>query len=218
MIMHAGTVERRSLLIGPILLVALFAALAGCGAEAERPTAEPIHDLGEPWQPHPFAIAREVLDAALQACRTIAPEGIAPNAVIVLADARGADRIDLLLAAPGGRTTRRCTAVRSPAGTFEITAAATDDQWGPAAPGEVLVGSVTMAASIGPEGIAAETGYLNGVVGPGVARVDVILARVGTIEAATANGWFSAWWPSGEPNVRVQPFGLDAQPLGPPHG
>jgi hypothetical protein len=216
--MHAGTVERRSSLFGPTLVVAMFTALAGCGAEAERPTAEPSHDLGEPWQSHPFAIAREIVDEALQACRTIAPEGIAPNALIVLVDVRGANRIDLLLAAPGGRTTRRCTAVRSPAGTFDVTAAATDDQFGPAEPGKVLVGSFTTAASIGPDGIVAETGYINGVAGLGVERVDVILARGDTIEAATANGWFSAWWPSGESDVLVQAFGPDAQPLGPPHG
>jgi hypothetical protein len=63
----------------------------------------------------------------------------------------------------------------------------------------------------GPEGIDAAT-FVTGTVSHEVAAVVIDVPGLGEVEATTANGWFTAWWPSRQPFV-VRGLASDGIPI-----
>jgi hypothetical protein len=77
------------------------------------------------------------------------------------------------------------------------------------------VNGVATIGAVGGNGNTTST--ITGRVGPGVAAVDVVFSSGSRVRATTANGWFVAWWPSGDGHVTVQGLDANGQPLGAPH-
>lgn len=194
-------------------------ALVACAGEADpEPSPEPVHAIDEPWQAAPFRIGETILGLAVTTCRA---DGALPALPLAVADARGGGQVTLLFADPSSEY--ECTVAGRPDGSLEFKGGG----GGPSGlnqlpdPGVAQVsGTSTIGTIGGPGGGGANTGAssaVSGRVGAAVAAVDVILPDGRRIRASTANGWFSAWWPSDQTTIQVQAIGADGLPLGPSH-
>jgi hypothetical protein len=201
---------------GRLVAVALAVLAAGCGDAPAPEPAQPIFELSTPWQPQPFRIRDDVLAAALTACRGTGPRLVPANARVVLADVRGADRVDFLFTVGTDEIT--CTTTASTGGAFEFAGGGNGaiEKLDPPPAGTARI-EWTASGGATANGVVsdASTSVL-GRVGPGVAAVDLIRSKGGRVRATTANGWFSAWWPTDDAEFRVQAIGPDGQPIGPP--
>ena len=56
---------------------------------------------------------------------------------------------------------------------------------------------------------------VSGRAGANVAAVDIVLVPGTHVWATLANGWFAAWWPTGDGIMKVQPFDAIGTPLAP---
>jgi hypothetical protein len=142
------------------------------------------------------------------------------GASVVLADVRGANRIDILFVGPGSAWSS-CTAVPTTDGQFQFSSggSASNDMlvFASLLPGEVRLGAYGSEGAQSADGLTAvTTTSATGRVGAGVAGVDLLLASGLHVQASTANGWFAAWWPTGDRIVRIQAVGENGQPIGPP--
>jgi hypothetical protein len=188
--------------------------LAGCDStEAPGERVLPIRDPSVPWQAEPFAVAAPVLAAAIASCQQ---GGIPAEARPVLADARGQDRIVVLFESADRKTNASCSTLRSSDGTWQSTSSGVTQESEarplPAA-GRVEMPSVGTEGGDTINGLTALTRTMAiGRAGAGVAGVQFIVAGR-PIAASVGNGWFAAWWPTGDPVTQLTALGADGQPL-----
>jgi hypothetical protein len=189
------------------------ASVAGCDSSpAPSDAGLAIGDPSVAWRPQPFRVAGPILAAAIASCQK---GGIPLEARPVLADARGLDRITLLFESADRTTSASCSTLRSADATWQSTGSSVASGSQP----EDLPGADDVAVGIESEG--GDT--VNGLTAPGrtialgrvgihVAAVQVVVAGR-PIAATVGNGWFSAWWPTGDRITQVTAIGGDGQPL-----
>ena len=201
--------------VAHLRVAALIAvALAGCDSTGTPgPHVLPIRDPSIPWQAEPFAVAAPLLAAAIASCQQ---GGIPAEARPVLADARGEDRIVVVFESADRKTNGSCLTLHSSAGTWQSTSSGV--MRGSEAPPLPAAGRIEMP-SIGTEGgetINGLTGLTRttaiGRAGTGVAGVQLIVAGR-PVAASIGNGWFAAWWPTGDRVLQLTALGADGQPL-----
>ncbi|TMF39942.1 MAG: hypothetical protein E6I26_03620 [Chloroflexi bacterium] len=204
--------------------LALTIALACDAAESSRPEL-PIGDLDGPWQSIPMGVPRDVVAAALAACRVRPPEprpaggGGGPIVVPdqpVLIDARGMGRLHVLFA-------RRdiafdCGLGRAADGRWDAGVESSASHEGPIPPaGQARILDVSSVESNDDNGRRESRTLVVGRVGAGVPAVRLLLGNDTTVRATTGASWCLAWWPSDEQAFRIQELDASGQPLGPPH-
>jgi hypothetical protein len=221
---HASAVDRRNGRSGRrarvvvTILLALAGAVVGCDDSASS-SADPVRDVGSPWQAVPFRIPDETLQAAIRSCRPPGGGVIPLASTLVLADVRGGDRIVLLYVGPRVES-YTCLAVRLADGTYAMASTAGGDRRspeGPLTPVEIRPEPTETEAAGAANGQSATTvSIATGRIGKAIAALDVVLASGVTIRTTAANGWYSAWWPTGDRLVGYQVRSRDGSPLGSP--
>lgn len=198
-------------------LVTVLGIAAACDEPIAEATGLPVNDVGVPWQAQPFRVRDDVLLAAVQGCRKAMANFMPADARMALADTRGSSRVSLIFVTATERFT--CMAMAGLDGGFDATSAS----GGPLGPGE---NEALGPGQIRPGPLSTEGGVvevngqtqaistIDGQVGAGVASVDILLASGPHVQATTGNGWFAAWWPSGDAVVVVQAFDATGQALG----
>jgi hypothetical protein len=201
-----------------VLALTMWLACSACDTSTVAPSDVAVQDVNIAWQAEPFRVRDEVLAAAFEACRHGMNAMLPPAATVVLADIRGAGKIRFLLQA--ARRQYVCQTQAKPNGTFVMTRASggtmTLDEMEPVQPGVIRLGTTG-------EGDDTEHGRQStslsseaGQVGPGVARVEIILTGGTTVRATTENGWFSAWWPTNEGIAEIRALDAFGQRVDPP--
>ena len=176
--------------------------VAACGSEAPSDAAAPdlrarrpatLADLVGPWQREPFIIDANVRAAADRACRADSefPAGVA----LVGIDARGGGRLITAYAGPGGRTAD-CTYIEiAPNGAVTGSLSSTGaGVFAPLAPGQIESHG---GGAFSDEDVTVQ--YVIGRAGAGTARVVLDVEGIGPVTATLANGWYLAWWETGQP-------------------
>jgi hypothetical protein len=212
--MHAPAMHRRSA-VPAVIGIVLFLVVAGCAGDPEPddPSGVPIRDPNVAWQPTPFRLADPVLAGAVAACRGFGkfPAGGQP----VLVDARGGGRITVLFVAPNN-TTGSCSVAANSSGSFTVRSAGMSSGTlaAPAlGPNAIEDGGITTEGGESMNGLTAPAySTLSGRVGSAVTGVELEVAGR-PITATVGNGWFSAWWPTGDAPTRMIAIGADGQPL-----
>jgi hypothetical protein len=199
---------------GPRIAIALawIVVLAGCG-EGPPPAEAGPRDIGGPWQAEPFAIDQGLLPAAAAVCRKNLGMPAAPMPPLAVVDARGADVLELVFVGRGEIDECR---VRRVNGGFMSEGGGGSTGGDQAA----LPANVAMVDSIGTMSAAgaqqSDISTAVGRFGPGVSGVDLLFKSGKRIRASSANGWFVAWWPTGETDVLALALGPDGRASGDP--
>jgi hypothetical protein len=194
------------------IALAWIVVLAGCG-EGPPPAEPPPRDIGGPWQAEPFAIDQGLLPAAVAACRKNLGMPAAPMPPLAVVDARGANVLQLLFV---GRSEMDECRVRRVNGGFMSEGgggSSGGDQGAPPAMVAIVDSLGTMSAAGAQQ---SDISTAVGRVGPGVSGVDLLFKSGMRIRASSANGWFVAWWPTGETDVRALALGPDGRASGDP--
>lgn len=192
-----------------------FAALLLTGC-AEQPPAPPeIHDIGEPWQPTPFAVDETVLAAVERSCRS---QGLVPNTVpLSVIDVRGGGAGMIVLADAGNEG--ECLVTRDRGGGFTTVIGGAMSGIGaisPVAPRTIGQPSVG-AATIGPLD-GRQLTYAVGQAGSEVGLIEILLADGTRIQASNwGRGWFAAWWPGDRQQIRWSVYDVNGVPLTAPN-
>jgi hypothetical protein len=219
---HASAVERRNAgsRLGRLTVAAISLALAalivGCD-DAPVASADPVRDVGAPWQAGPFRIADDTLQAAVRACRP--PDGglIPLASTLVLADVRGGNRIVLLYVGPRVES-YTCLALGSTGGSFDMGPTTGGDRRsaeGPLTPSEIRPEPIVpILFDAAPGGTGSQMSIATGRIGKGIEAIDLLLGSGTSVRASTANGWYAAWWPTADQVVGYQPRALDGSPIG----
>ena len=179
-------------------IVGLTLLLGGCsdGDEAEVSVPAARTDLGGPWQAQPFAVAPEVIEAALGVCRDPPVAPVRPGTELVVVDARGANRLTLLFVGPLDAS--QCFLTREPNGRLAVAGGegeGNSEGWPALGPVEVMSNGVgSEEGSADPNDESVSTSHLIGRAGPAIAAVDVVVPSGLTVRASLNRGWFSAWW------------------------
>src|SRR5439155_21275936 len=201
--------------------LALTIALACDAAESSGPEL-PIGHLDGPWQSIPMGLPRDVVAAALAACRVRPPEprragggGGGPIVVPdqpVLIDTRGMGRLHVLFAR--GDIAFDCGLGRAADGRWDAGVESSASHEGPIPPaGQARILDVSSVESNDDNGRRESRTLVVGRVGAGVPAVRLLLGNDTTVRATTGASWCLAWWPSDEQAFRIQELDASGQPL-----
>jgi hypothetical protein len=173
-----------------------------CGTDASvTTTTDPVEVdpkalLGAmvgPWRSEPLPLPQPLVTTADQVCRR--DPGFPGGVNLVLFDARGDGKLMAYYAGPGA--TADCSYLTiSPTGEVTGSLSGTSNGLEPnVAPGRLQI--------TGGMGSSDEQGAvwqaISGRAGAGIERVVIEVADIGPVVATLRSGWFSAWWPVGEP-------------------
>lgn len=184
-------------------------AVAGCGTPGPSDAAPSARSVGEPWQPAPFAVAQELIEAGVDECRLAS--GVVPDDVpAVVADIRGGNRMLIVFAGAGGQA--ECMLRVAPGGglIFDSGGGGTGGAAAPPGPRELQIHtSSTVNTGVPPDQPGGDHGYVTGPLGEAIAAVQIELGTGERLVATTSPaGWFAAWWP-GTAELR-RAIGFDA--------
>ena len=170
------------------LMAALLLVSAACGSGGPAGANVPAAGIVGPWQPVPFTLPGQIVEAADRACRASFPDFPQQTRLMVV-DARGAGRIEAQYAGPNGLDAN-CGGM-----TIDATGRIEPGGGGTGMRGKEF--GVLQAFEL--ESIAgyssAEASSTSGRAGPGVARVVLAMPGQPPVTASLTNGWYLAWWP-----------------------
>jgi hypothetical protein len=212
--MHPSLVTHPRPPLSVLIAIALAAAfVAGCDSSQPVDAGPVIGDPSVAWQAQPFRLAEPVLAAAIASCR---PMQLPAQARPVLVDARGADWATIVYESIDRKTQASCSTRRSGDGTWLASggSAGSGDEAPPVpAAGVVEQNGVQTEGGDTLNGLTAATRSIAvGRVGANVAGVQLVVAGR-PITATVGNGWFSAWWPTGDIVTQWTAIGADGQAI-----
>ena len=187
-------------LLGAVFAIVLL--VAACGGEAPSDAAAPdlgagrsatLADLVGPWRREPFTIDANVRAAADRTCR--ADSEFPPGVQLVIADARGGGRLMTAYAGPGGATADCIYIKVAPDGSVTGSLSGT----GKGAFAQLPPGQLDSVGGGGFSDDDVAVQYVLGRVGAGAARVVLDVEGIGPVTATLGNGWYLAWWETGQP-------------------
>jgi hypothetical protein len=216
--MHPVPVSDRGVRAATLILrigVTLGGVLALTGCAEEPPPPPQIHDIGEPWQPMPFAVDNSVLAEVERICRS---QKMVPDTVpLSVIDVRGGGVGVMVMA--DANNEGECLVTRNARGelTMAIGGATSGigaiQPVGPRAIGQPSVGSATLGPLEG-----RQLTYVVGQAGSEVGLIEAVLPDGTRIQASNwGRGWFTAWWPGDRQQVRWSLYDLNGVPLAPPN-
>lgn len=183
----------------------------GCGGDVpDSAVASPPPVVGDlarirgPWAAQPFGIDPAIAAAADRRCRTAPDSPVRPNLQLVLVDARGDSRIDLLYRSADG--TAECVVEVAPDGEVVTRGLGSGNSGlGGLGPTELQMMNTTWSGS-GPND-PGDTSVI-GSAGLGIVVVRIVRPNGETMLASVGGGRFAAWWPVFEERFRIE--GYDA--------
>jgi hypothetical protein len=197
------------------LFILAAAAIGGCdligtpagASAAPAPNGTALTDANAatkaevfgPWSPTPFQLAASLVTSIDTECRK-SLDPFPSTVQLVVVDARGAGVAQVYYAADDGAEAACFDVVIRGDGRAEPSGAGrTKDPGEPHPPmGQFALAIVAVTRSGDP---VAETSQVEGRVGAGVARVEIVRPSESPIQASLANGWFAGWirglWPDG---------------------
>jgi hypothetical protein len=185
-----------------VLLAALLVVSSACGSDDSIEARALPAAVEGPWQPVPFALPGPIIEIVDRACRAGFEDDFPQHTQMMVTDARGTGRVEVLYAAPNGDDAS-CTTMIDATGRVEWSGGGTGSRgqaW--------LVLPALELESIGGYG-SREASATTGRAGAGIAKVVVVMPGKPQVTASLANGWYSAWLP-GEWPPGTKVVGLDS--------
>lgn len=185
----------RGLSLGVGMLAGLGGGCGDAGGSPElilpAPRVATLADLMGPWRPEPFALDPAFVAAVGAACRREIELGAGSQPTII--DARGASVVTVGMK---GVESGRCSALEVDRDGSLVGAGG---GWRGMPAEEPVLAPGTLAGIevdfVGGGDLRNAGPSVNGRVGPGIVRVEIVTLDGGTVLASLQNGRFAAWWP-----------------------
>lgn len=175
-----------------VVMAALLLVFVACDSGGPTEARVPAGAIDGPWQPVPFTLPGQIIEAADRTCRRSFDEFRQQTQLMVI-DARGAGRIEAQYAGLNGEDATCAGMTIDAAGRIEPGGGGTGFR------GQAF--RVLQAFEL--ESIAGygsiEGSATSGRAGPGIASVVLTMPGKPPVTASLASGWYLAWWPGDWP-------------------